>query len=376
MDERKRPFRKFLKYSAWSLLALCLSFLLYGSYVYWQTQNIENPEQCMITQLYHVNLCPQNANYIHYKDVPKHFFQALILSEDASFYSHKGFDWVEIKESFRRNIEEWRFARGGSTLTQQLAKNMYLSKEKSLSRKFKEFFIAKQIEKKLSKAQILEKYVNVVEFGNQIYGLSKASSHYFDKNPSQLSLLESIYLVSLLPSPVRLGQSFNNKKLSKNNIWRMEVILKRMYRTKKISDELFVYLQMQIEDNPWPFGYDVPQMMEGLTIEDQMFEEFETLNPAQSDEFPAEEMDNELREELVDGSEQDLEKETQSAETYEDNTTNDINQADNASDQIESSSSGDSSTPHGAHDFNEANESIQTDDSTEPKQPAEQNESL
>ena len=151
MDERKRPFRKFLKYG---FFAGCIGFLFfasYGAFIYWQTQTIKDPKKCFTTSMYKINLCPGNSNYVRYKNVPQHFFQSLILSEDASFYSHKGFDWFEIKESFRRNIQERKFSRGGSTLTQQLAKNLYLTKEKTLSGKFKEFFIAKQIEKRLSK---------------------------------------------------------------------------------------------------------------------------------------------------------------------------------------------------------------------------------
>ena len=208
---------------------------------------------------------------------PKHFFHSLILSEDASFYSHKGFDWFEIKESFMRNIVEWKFARGGSTLTQQLAKNLYLKPDKSFSRKFKEFFISKQIEKRLSKSQILEKYVNVVEFGKGIYGLKPASRHYFSKSPEDLNILESLYLVSLLPSPKRLGKSFNTKKLSRSNLWRMKVILKRLYRTHKIKDELYVYIQMLLESYEWPFSYfdKSDYEVEPFTIEDEIILELD-----------------------------------------------------------------------------------------------------
>jgi monofunctional biosynthetic peptidoglycan transglycosylase len=275
MDERKWTFRRiFLRLLLLSLAGfLCL--LSYGAIVYYQTQNIKDPRKCFTTSMYKVRLCPGSPDYLFYRDVPDHFYQSLILSEDASFYSHKGFDWFEIKESFRRNISEWRFSRGGSTLTQQLAKNLYLSTEKSLTRKFRELFIAKQIEQRLSKKQILEKYINVVEFGPNIYGLKEAANHYFNKPASSLNVLESIYLVSLLPSPKRLSSSYEKKKLSQDNLWRMNIILKRLYRFKKINDELFVYLQMLLEDSPWPFSEYNNFQYDQRSIEEQMLLEFE-----------------------------------------------------------------------------------------------------
>lgn len=281
MDERKRTLKKLIRNFILAGLASAFLFASYAFVVYLQTANIKDPKKCLTTAMYKVNLCANSGNYIRYKDVPKHFFHSLILSEDAAFYSHKGFDWFEIKESFRRNILEWKFARGGSTLTQQLAKNMYLSKKKSLDRKFKEFFIAKQIEEKLSKSQILEKYVNIVEFGKGIYGLKPASRHYFGKEPQQLNTLESIYLVSLLPSPKRLGKSLNNKTLSSENLWRMEVILKRLYRTNRISDKAFVFMQMLLDGQDWPFlSYADEMFVEQVeSIEDELLEEFDEATP-------------------------------------------------------------------------------------------------
>jgi monofunctional biosynthetic peptidoglycan transglycosylase len=276
MDEKSRLARPFIKYFLFGNLTLLCGLGLYAGWVYWQTQTIEDPTKCLTTQMNQIELCPNRTSYLHYKEVPKHFFQALILSEDASFYSHKGFDWFEIKESFRRNFVEWRFSRGGSTLTQQLAKNMYLSPEKSLSRKFKEFFIAKQLERKLSKSQILEKYVNIVEFGNNIYGLKTAAQHYFDKTPAELNILESVYLVSLLPSPRRLGKSHYHQKLSKNNLWRMQVILRRLYHTGRLKDDLYVYMKVLLEEADWPF----PQYSDSMfspTVEQELIEEFKTI---------------------------------------------------------------------------------------------------
>ena len=253
MDVRKRFSRLKLKWiaGALALLLVALGGLVVQSYLF--AQNIKDPKSCFTTSMYNVPLCPGNNNYVPYRQIPKIFFQTLIISEDAGFYGHEGLDWHELKESMEINWEKGRYVRGASTLTQQLAKNMYLSSRKTLTRKLKEFFIARRLEESLSKSQILEKYVNVVEFGKGIYGIGPASSHYFGKSPSQLNLLESVYLVSLLPNPESLGRSFSKKVLSKSNRWRMKVILKRLYNTKRVSDEMFVYIEMLIEDQDWPF---------------------------------------------------------------------------------------------------------------------------
>lgn len=266
MDEKKRPFRLIKIF-----LILCLTFLFlftsYAAYIYFSLAKISDPRECFTTSMYKIYLCPNGPNYVQFKQVPTHFIRALILGEDASFYIHKGLDWFEIKESFRRNFEEWKFARGGSTITQQLAKNLYLSKEKSVDRKIKEFFLAKQVEKFLTKTQILEKYVNVVEFGPEIFGLKNAAQYYFGKNVDSLNVLESVYLVSLLPSPVKYGSSVKDKQLSRINKSRMKIILGRLYRTKRITDEVFVYSETLMDTYAWPFPHYLGPMTEEESFE-------------------------------------------------------------------------------------------------------------
>lgn len=252
MDARKRLPRFLIPIL---IIIIPLLFVgLWALFLYLGTQMIADPKSCFTTQMNHVEICPRNANYLKISQVPHLFIRALVLSEDASFYGHEGFDWFEIKESFRRNIIEWRFSRGGSTLTQQLAKNLYLKKDKTLSRKIKEFLIARELEEKLSKSEILEKYVNVVEFGPEIYGLKNAASHYFRKSPANLNLLEISYLVSLLPNPKSYGASLQDRKLSRINQRRMEIILSRLFRTRKINDEIYVYAKMLVEQGGWPFS--------------------------------------------------------------------------------------------------------------------------
>lgn len=208
----------------------------------------------MTTSLFKVPLCPGKNGYVRYSRFPKELVEALIYSEDGSFFSHQGFDWFEIKESFKQNWRKGRIARGGSTITQQLAKNMYLTSEKTISRKIKEYFVAKDLEDAFTKPQILERYLNIVEFGPKLFGAPKAAQKYFQKTVSDLSFLESVYLISLLPSPKRLSKGFNNRTLSRSNQYRMKIIIRRFYRRGKIDKEYYDHYLDLIENTSWPFG--------------------------------------------------------------------------------------------------------------------------
>jgi monofunctional glycosyltransferase len=191
---------------------------------------------CLTTKMYQVRLCPTEKGYVKLKDVSVHARNAIIVSEDGAFYSHQGFDWFELKNSMEKNMEKGEYARGGSTITQQLAKNVYLSPEKSVLRKAREAFITIQLEKMLTKDEILEKYLNVVEFGENLYGIGKASQYYFKKAPSQLSPAEGAFLAFLLPSPKKYSVSFRKKELTKFAAKQISEIVNRLHRFKKIDD--------------------------------------------------------------------------------------------------------------------------------------------
>jgi monofunctional biosynthetic peptidoglycan transglycosylase len=135
--------------------------------------------------------------------IPRHTLDAIVAAEDGTFYSHSGFDWFEVQESLSKNLEEGRAARGASTITQQLAKNLYLSTSKTFLRKFEEFIITLLMEWQLSKTRILELYVNLIEWGPGVFGIETAARTYFGKSASELSLDESLRLAAVIPSPVR-----------------------------------------------------------------------------------------------------------------------------------------------------------------------------
>ncbi|MBI2083353.1 MAG: monofunctional biosynthetic peptidoglycan transglycosylase [Deltaproteobacteria bacterium] len=132
--------------------------------------------------------------------------RAVIVAEDASFYGHNGIDFHEFVESLKKNIEEREFHRGFSTITMQVARNLYLSPGKTIPRKLMEIVIAWVLEQTLSKNRIFEIYLNIIEWGDHIYGAEAASQHYFKKSAIELSPAEAAFLASIIPSPLKWGQ--------------------------------------------------------------------------------------------------------------------------------------------------------------------------
>ncbi len=170
--------------------------------------------------------------------ISPHLRRAVILSEDARFYQHHGFDWEAIKLAAEKNWKKKRFAYGGSTITQQLARNLYLSTHKSLWRKLKELIIAYKMENKLSKNRILELYLNVVEWGRGVYGAEAASRYYYHKHASNLTVDEAVRLAVILPSPLKHSPYDGSRFVER----RRKRVLYWMYRTGYISREDYLRL--------------------------------------------------------------------------------------------------------------------------------------
>jgi monofunctional biosynthetic peptidoglycan transglycosylase len=149
-------------------------------------------------------------SWVDIDDVNPSLLKAIVSMEDGKFFTHKGIDWKELKTSIRLNKRRGRSVRGGSTITMQLAKNLFLSTSKSVFRKGKEFLITLRIEKELSKKSILENYINIIEWGDGIFGIKKAAEIYFNKEPRNLSFIESSRLAAVIPSPLRHDPSANS----------------------------------------------------------------------------------------------------------------------------------------------------------------------
>jgi monofunctional biosynthetic peptidoglycan transglycosylase len=162
--------------------------------------------------------------WIPYADIPRTAINAVIVSEDGTFWSHDGFDWFEFKESIERNFEEGRAVRGASTITQQLVKNLFLSSSKNPLRKLKEWVLTWYMEKQLRKSRILEIYLNVIEWGDGVYGIEAASQYYFDKSAWELNREECVRLAAIIPSPRKHRADVDSKYV----IRRSKLILERM----------------------------------------------------------------------------------------------------------------------------------------------------
>jgi len=129
--------------------------------------------------------------------------RAVLLAEDDKFYLHQGFDWEAIRGAFEQNMIEQRIHRGGSTITQQLAKNLYLRPTRDPWRKLQEAFIASELERRLTKDRIFEIYLNVIEWGTGIYGIEAAAQTYYQKSAAAIGPVEAIGLATVLASPRR-----------------------------------------------------------------------------------------------------------------------------------------------------------------------------
>lgn len=150
-----------------------------------------------------ITIGPSNPNFTRLEDISSNFKNALLTSEDPSFFRHHGFVEESIRKSIAVNFKEKRFKRGGSTISMQLVKNVFLSRQKTLSRKAEEILIVWLIEnnKLISKQRMLEVYFNIIEMGQNVYGIGEAARYYFGKHPSELTTGEGIFLANIVPKP-------------------------------------------------------------------------------------------------------------------------------------------------------------------------------
>lgn len=165
--------------------------------------------------------------------IPRHVINAVIVAEDGTFYSHGGIDWFEVEQSIKKNIDQRRVARGASTITQQLAKNLYLSTSKTPLRKLKEVIITFLLEEHLSKNRILEVYLNVIEWGRGIFGIEAAARTYFGKSVSELTVDEATRLAAVIPSPLRYRPDGDSRYVMR----RKHIVLQRMKARRFATSE-------------------------------------------------------------------------------------------------------------------------------------------
>jgi monofunctional biosynthetic peptidoglycan transglycosylase len=150
-------------------------------------------------------------SWVNIADINPNLLKAIISLEDDAFFIHKGIDWNQLDMSLMENKRKKRIIRGGSTITMQLAKNLFLTTERNILCKAKEMLITFRLEKEVSKKSIMENYVNVIEWGNGIFGIKKASEIYFNKEPLKLSVNECARLAAVIPSPLEHMPNINSR---------------------------------------------------------------------------------------------------------------------------------------------------------------------
>jgi hypothetical protein len=171
---------------------------------------------------------PGTTNWTYLEDISPFFVHAVLSHEDVQFFQHAGFSPLHIRNALVRDLQEGRYVVGASTITMQLVKNLFLKREKTLARKVQEVLLTWWVERVLEKKDILELYLNVIEYGPGIYGIRNGARHYFNRSPSELSPAESIYLSMILPNPKLYHYQFERGSISPSWKERMAQAMKRM----------------------------------------------------------------------------------------------------------------------------------------------------
>ncbi|MGM8897748.1 MULTISPECIES: monofunctional biosynthetic peptidoglycan transglycosylase [unclassified Psychrobacter] len=216
-------FGKFIKRLLLALMLLVVAFhvLVAGLLLIWKTQPVNN-SMFMLTHRLTGGAVTQT--WVEYDDIAKSAKQAAIVSEDSTFSQHNGFDLKGIEAARKKNEETGKMSAGGSTISQQLAKNLFLTSHRSYIRKGEEAVVTVMIESLWDKQRILTAYLNVAEFGNGIYGIEAAAQHYFDKSAANLNRDESALLISMLTNPKYYEDNQGDRRLRN----KQRIIKKRM----------------------------------------------------------------------------------------------------------------------------------------------------
>ena len=190
-----------------------------------------------------------NPNYTPLDQISPYLRKSVLTTEDPSFFSHRGFISEAFKQSIVKNIRTKKFSRGASTISMQLVKNAFLSREKTVSRKLEEILLVYILENNriVSKERMLEVYFNIIEWGPNVYGIGEASQFYFQKTPSELSLNECLYLARIIPSPKKFMYQFNDQGMLKDFAIKQESFLTNiMFRRGLLTPEDTIYKSLPI----------------------------------------------------------------------------------------------------------------------------------
>jgi hypothetical protein len=224
-----------------------------------------------------VTIGPDNPDYTPYDQISPYLVGSIMTTEDNGFFKHHGWVSSEFKSALRRNLQGGGFRLGASSITMQMTKNVLLTREKTLSRKFQELFLVWYIEQILPKERILELYFNAIEFGPRIYGIGAAARHYFGKRPADLTPLEAAFFSSILPSPKRRYVQYCHGSLSPQWDRYVRRILAKAHERGRISDDEYAAYATQ------PFVFD---RKEASFTEKQCLDWVKSMAPRPEPETP------------------------------------------------------------------------------------------
>ncbi len=244
----------------WSVLALFLSLFWYKTFyiVFSQIQKMDR--QFFAIEIKKIDNINGNKNkkeetdylvdyiqtnkrpldWVSLRHMPKYVPQAFVVSEDSYFYKHPGYDLEAMRLALKEAVTQKKKLRGASTINQQLAKNLFLSRDRNLTRKGLEFIYAVYMNKVLKKSTIMEHYLNIIEFGPGLYGIGKAAKFYFKKNAAYLNPKEAAFLAMLLPNPKKYSQSYRMQKLSGYARKSVQRTLRKLLLTGHLSSERYL----------------------------------------------------------------------------------------------------------------------------------------
>ena len=198
--------------------------------------------------VFEIRTGPGTEIWVALADISPFVVPAMISHEDGAFYEHGGFAPWAIRDALVRNLQEGRYVVGASTISMQLAKNLYLQRDKNIARKVQEVILTWWLENALTKDEILELYVNVIEYGPGVYGLRYAAAYYFGREPHELSPAESAFLACMLPSPKRYHVSYERGALTRSMKSRMGRLLEHMAKRERIGPEALAYGLAELDD--------------------------------------------------------------------------------------------------------------------------------
>jgi len=225
----KTPVRSLL----WRfLMALFLVFVLYQLWLFahicWWIKFDPSTSAFMTDRLEVMQDSNPKAKLKHkwvpYKNISANLKRALIASEDAKFVDHEGFDWEGIQKAYAKNMKQGKIVAGGSTISQQLAKNLFLSTKRTPWRKGEEIIITLMLEAVMDKRRIFEIYLNVIEWGNGVFGAEAAARHYFGVSASKLTVEQAARLAAMVPNP----RYYDRHRQARGMLRKTQIILDRM----------------------------------------------------------------------------------------------------------------------------------------------------